>query len=54
VFSIAQDQDNQSISLAQARKQVLLEAEVVGNANGKGLAAQTLATKTDTIQLEEM
>jgi hypothetical protein len=54
VFSIAQDQENQSITLAQARKQVLLEAEVVGNANGKGLAAQTLATKADVIQLEEM
>lgn len=42
------------MTLKQARKQVLIEAEVVGNAGRNGLVMQTLGTKVDADHLEDV
>lgn len=42
------------MTLGQARRQVLIGAEVVGNAGGNGLVMQTLGTKADADHLEDV
>lgn len=54
LFEVYSEGQDNHMTLTQARKQVLLEAEIVGNANGEGLVMQTLGTKTDTDHLEDV
>lgn len=54
LFEVYSEGQEHKMTLGQARKQVLIEAEVVGNACGNGLVMQTLGTKGHADHLEDV
>jgi sugar porter (SP) family MFS transporter len=54
LFEVYSEGQESKMTLGQARRQVLIEAEVVGNAGGNGLVMQTLGTKADADHLEDV
>jgi hypothetical protein len=53
-FEVYSEGQEHKMPLGQARKQVLIEAEVVGNAGGNGLVMQTLGTTADGDHLADV
>lgn len=54
LFEVYSEGQDSKMTLGQARRQVLIEAEVVGNAGGNGLVMQTFGTKAAADHLEDV
>lgn len=54
LFEVYSQGQDSKMTLKKARKQVLIEAKVVGNAGRNGLVMQTLGTKVDADHLEDV